>query len=190
MLVVAAVLGAVLFAWRRLAPRRASRRRAVPGGWRELARQDERLSQALELRGRLDALAQRAQSLVDDGLVGEVDEVIESLVVLATLRLELDGHLAGLDPEEAARDAAALGEGRAARLQASYDALVARRDRLIGEGTEIVTGLREIYLDVLEGVTGSGAELAQAAARTRTLGEAVRLRVEAEREVRALVTAG
>jgi hypothetical protein len=159
MLFAAAVVGAVVYAWQRLAPRRASRRRAVPGPWRELAREDERLAQALELRGRLDALARREHSLVDDGLVGEVDEVIASLVVLATLRLELDRHLAGLDPAEAARDAAALGPGRAARLQASYDSLVARRDRLTGEESEIVTGLREIYLDVLEGVTGSGAVL-------------------------------
>ncbi|MEZ4265608.1 MAG: hypothetical protein R3F39_04455 [Myxococcota bacterium] len=147
------------------------------------------MRQALELRARVAALAGRPQSLVDDALVAEFDHVLEPLVALAALRIELDTHLAGLDPEAAARDAATLAPQRAARLEAAYRGLVDRRDRLVSESSEIVTGLREIYLDVLDGATGTSGEIQHAAARTRALGESVRLRVDAEREVRELIAA-
>jgi hypothetical protein len=187
--VFAALVAGLVVVVRRLLPRVVVRRRALPAQWREVAKRDERVSQALDLRERLARLATRATSLVDDRLVAEVDEVVEPLVALAELRLELESHLAGLDPAAAARDAAALGPERAERLLASYEALVARRQRLAAQASEVVTGLREIYLDVIDGVSGSAGTLEGAAARTRALGESVRLRVEAEREVGELVDA-
>ncbi|MCB9729178.1 MAG: hypothetical protein H6744_18970 [Deltaproteobacteria bacterium] len=188
-LLVIAILAAVAVALRRAGAGLRRRRRRAPAEWRALARGEARLAQALDLRERLASLASRRSTLVDESLVEEVDQVLEPLVDLASLRRELDQHLRGLDPEATAREAAALGPERASRVRSSVEALIARRDRLAAQEVEVVAGLREIYLDLLDGVTGGASELASAADRTRSLGESVRLRVESEREVRALLAA-
>lgn len=166
---------------------RLTRRRSQGLDRAAVARRAPRFAEALELQGRITDLA----ALHDLGLrserelLDEVEGIVVALQRLARLRVDLSRHLDGLDldslgPSPAAGDTERVAEQRAkvARLR--------EHERRLGDDLErAVTALRQLYLDLLEGVSVASLDGPGATRRAQTLALEVQAHVEAEVEVQA-----
>lgn len=174
--------------WRRWrARRRAPRPEPLPPVSPEavrLSRQDERIGEAVELRARIAELVSRREVGLDRVLVLEVDELIAAMVGLQEIRSALRSHLASISEERIARDAALLDAATVSEQRRQLEGL-RRRDRTLeAELARATAGLRETWLGLLDAIAqpGSGAV---AHDRIRAQIETLRIRIQAEREVRS-----
>jgi hypothetical protein len=168
---------------RRRAPRAEPLPPVAPEALR-LARQDERIGEAVELRARIAELVGRREVGLDRVLVLEVDELLAAMVGLQELRGQLRSHLASISEERIARDAALLDAATVSEQRRQIEALRQRDRTLEAELARATAGLRETWLGLLEAIAqpGSGAV---AHDRIRAQIEGLRIRIQAEREVRA-----
>jgi hypothetical protein len=175
--VVGVVFG-LRWVWGRLRRRRDRRQdRAAT------ARREPRFAEAVELQTRIgDLAAQHDLGLRSEReLLDEVEGIVAALERLARLRVDLSRHLDGLDLDgrgATTEDAARIAEQRAkvARLR--------EHERRLGDELErAVTELRQLLLDLLEGVSIASLDGPGATRRAQTLALEVQAQVEAEVEV-------
>jgi hypothetical protein len=172
--------------WKRVRARKVERK-AVPeidGKLRKACAGDERLSEALEIRDRMAGYAARDEVGLDVRLVEDVDILIAGLVALTGTARELGQHLAGFTRERLERDAAVLDEGAITRQKGQVEALKQKRQALEAEVVRAVSGLREAWLSLIDALSRPHAGSPVSVAREQV--EALNLRVQAEREARAV----
>ncbi len=159
--------------WRRQRTRRLP---AVPERWLLLEPVDARMREGLELRERVARLVRRPSSGLTRELVVAVDDLLEGVAELVELRLEVARHLGTLRRAEGAGGA----EGRATAKLAEREA------HLEHEAERAIVELRDIYADLLGAVADPREQGSVASARTRRAVDELKVRVEAERDVRAV----
>lgn len=150
-----------------------------------LARQDERIGEAVELRAKIAELVGREDVGLDRVLVLEVDELIAAMVALQEIRGALRSHLGSISEERLARDAALLDAGTVDEQRRQVESLRARDRKLEAELARATAGLRETWLGLLDAIALPGGG-AVAHDRIRAQIETLRVRIQAEREVRAI----
>lgn len=192
LLLIAALL-AVIYAygpvlWRRLTAsgkeEGAPARSKLTARARHLAKEDERLREAVELRDKIADLTKRPKVGLGDDVVHEVDELIEAMVGIYDTRAALSQHLAGFTEERLARDQALLDAASLARQRRQLDQLRTRERGLEAELARATAGLRDTWLGLLDALAQSGGG-AVTAERVRAQIESLRIRVQAEREARS-----
>lgn len=179
--------------WRRMSAARA-RRMALPppippapAEARALVARpgvDSRVREAVELRERIAELARKREVGLDAGVVTDVDLLLGALVELHALSASLGTHLEAFSDANLARDSGLVDPASIARQREQVAALGARKRGLDAEIAQAVSGLRETWLGLLDALAqpGGGADLTR---RTRAQVETLRVRIAAEREVRA-----
>lgn len=180
--------------WRRLQRRQEARRarpalQVIPRVAAEAARaatSDERIREALEIRERIADYARRPEVGLDVIVVHEVDLLVASMVELARMRRELESHLGGISEAQLVRDAGLLEPATLHAQRAQIDGLRARARGLEAELARAVAGLRETWLGLLDALAQPGAG-SLATTRTRDQVEALRIRIQAEKEARTEV---
>ncbi|MFO0748609.1 MAG: hypothetical protein U1F43_23535 [Myxococcota bacterium] len=156
---------------------------ALPPAPRRLAQSDDRVREAVEIRERIADYARRKDIGLDRVVVLEVDELLVTMVELATMRRELEAHLAGVSPARMERDAGLLDAGTLEGQRQQLADLRTRCSNLEAELARAVAGLRETWLGLLDALATPGAG-SLAASRTREQVEGLRLRIAAEKEAR------
>ena len=154
-----------------------------PEDYDALGRLEPRFAEALELRDRITELAADHDLGLrsEDELLREIDAILEPLARLSRLHVDLGRHLEGLDVKLTGGD---RGEGRVAAQREKIGRLKDQKRRLQLEVAGIVTELRQIYLDLLEGLSVASLDGPAARERAQAIAEGVQLHVEAAAEVR------
>lgn len=157
---------------------------AAPPAARALVAVDARLHEAVEIRERIAELARKKEVGLDGGVVTDVDLLLVAMVELHALSASLGAHLEAFSDTNLARDSGLVDPAAIARQREQAAALGVRKRGLDAEIAQAVSGLRETWLGLLDALAqpGGGADLAQ---RTRAQVETLRVRIAAEREVRA-----
>lgn len=150
-----------------------------------MARADERIGEAVELRAKIAELVGRRDVGLDRVLVLEVDELIAAMVGLQEIRTALRSHLGTISEERIARDAALLDAATVEEQRRQVEALRMRDRKLEAELARAAAGLRETWLGLLDAIAMPGGG-AVAHDRIRAQIETLRVRIQAEREVRAV----
>ncbi len=180
--------------WRRWRKREEARRarpalQVIPRVDAEAARattSDERIREAVVIRERIADYARRPEVGLDVIVVHEVDLLIASMVELARTRRELEDHLGGISEAQLVRDAALLDPATLQAQRLQIDGLRVRARGLEAELARAVAGLRETWLGLLDALAQPGAG-GLATARMRDQIEALRIRIQAEKEARTEV---
>lgn len=177
---------AVLFVLRRVVLWVRARSQGDAATWDTLAVASPRFAEALELRSRIADLASAHGAEIDAGgvLLTEVDGILDPLAGLVLVHVDLGRHLAGLDVK---LTGAERGPGRVDAQRAKIAALRGHERRLQIEISGVVTELRQIYLDLLEGLTVAAVDGDTAAERAQSVAARVEAHVAAAAEVREVM---
>lgn len=173
-------------AWKKLRQRKPSLALPeVPAAARRLAAGDERLAEAVELREKIAGLTKKKDVGLDRAVVDEVDELLAAMVSLRELKLELAHHLSILPERRIAEDAALLDAATVDAQRRQIAELRQREKGLDAELARAAAGLRETWLGLLEALAQPGNH-ALASNQVKAQVEALRIRIQAEQEARAL----
>lgn len=193
-LILAASAIAFLFAYGPIVVRRLrARKGAPPPAWAEvparavhLAREDERMREAVEIRNRIAELARKPEVGLGDVVVREVDDLVDAMVSLYDTKTALGRHLVSISEARIERDEGLLDPVSVAAQRRQLADLRQREKAFETELARAVAGLRETWLGLLDAIAKPGGGLV-AAERVRQQIETLRIRIQAEREARTEV---
>jgi hypothetical protein len=170
-----AVAAGAFVLWRRYQQLKLLMPPVIPDSWRDVASQDAHVREALDLWERLLKLARRDDNTLGNDFLEEVHSMVRGVVDMAALRIDLERHLRGLHPER-------LPEGG----RTTVEELQSRAANLEAQAAETTGELRQLYLELLDNITGHDAEAAHgtAVARARRNAERLRVSLRADAELR------
>ncbi|MCB9545932.1 MAG: hypothetical protein H6706_08715 [Myxococcales bacterium] len=156
----------------------------VPDDWRLLAEQSLAFGEALDLRDRMEAVVRGDDRRVQRALLLDVHGILHEIAQLVRLRFEVERHLHEVRGHPPGRRAGRpLPEDAERQRRETAAALEARADRFATEAAQAVSGLRQVYLELLETHDGGRGGGAQAARKTRALIDSLRSQAQAEQEI-------
>jgi hypothetical protein len=179
--VVGAIAALVYSLFKRAKARQLPR---IPERWRELAQSNPLMREALDLHTRLEGVIDREDPRLQRALMLDVHAILESIADLVRAQDDLESHIRSLRAHPAGRRAGRPMPAPEKRQRTeTVSALEARADRLAQETHQAVSGLRQVYLEMLKTFEAGGQGGAEAVSKTRSLIEDLRAHAQAEREI-------
>ena len=180
------VIGAGWLGWRAWRRKQALMPPEVPDGWRKMARRDARLREALELRDQMADFVRR-HGVLGLELMRSAHELLAGVADIVELRIHLERYLSMVDERDLDRDSGLVPTETIEAQRAQLEALQSRPQKLNAVAASAVADLRQLYLELVEALTASDADISAPGARLRARAKEVQAQLEAEREVRAFL---
>ncbi|MEZ4467898.1 MAG: hypothetical protein R3F43_26520 [bacterium] len=163
----------------------------VPDEWRRLGEQSLVFAEALDLQERMRGVIARNDRRVQRALLLDVHAILAEIAQLVRLRFDVERHLHELGGHPTGRRAGRpLPEDVDRQRRETAAALEARADRFATEAAQAVSGLRQVYLELLASHDAGQGGGAEAARKTRALIDAVRSQAAAEKEISRFLQEG
>lgn len=160
----------------------------VPERWHDLATTSPHLREALDIHGRLAGIIDGEDPRLQRALMLDVHAILESIADLARAQEDLESHIRSLRAHPTGRrPGRPIAAPEKRQRSETVTALEARADRLARETQQAVSGLRQVYLEMLKTFEAGGRGGAEAVERTRGLIDELRAHAQAEREIRDML---
>lgn len=188
LILYAVVGGLVALVYTAFKRARARRLPQVRDRWRALAQTNPLMREALDLHSRLEAVISREDPRLQRALMLDVHSILESIADLVGAQVDLESHIRTLRAHPAGRRPGRPMPAPEKRQRTeTVSALEARADRLAQETHQAVSGLRQVYLEMLQTFEAGGQGGAEAVSKTLGLIDDLRAHAQAEREIRDML---